>query len=175
MYGNTSSESQEGSRIIPFLLSKIASPHFSYEYSRFNVCRSKEHTARIAVWRDLGSRHNNIFTMESSFCGPKPVKYEPHRGSKKQPTSSELNYHFNTQDYKIMGEKLCRVLLLYREEQESTMGFQNIEYQIQQYHMDRESKMQQEEALRQQQALIEQRKAQDIQNRMKSGGDEYNG
>jgi len=29
----------------------------------------------------------NIFTMESSFCGPKPVKFEPHRGNKKAPTA----------------------------------------------------------------------------------------
>ena len=53
MYGNNQPENPEASRVLPFLMSKLAQPSFSYDYSRFNTCRSKEHTARIAVWREL--------------------------------------------------------------------------------------------------------------------------
>jgi hypothetical protein len=41
--------------------------------------------------------------MEASFCGPKSVKHEPHRGNKKAPTAAEMNYHFNSQDYNDIG------------------------------------------------------------------------
>jgi hypothetical protein len=41
--------------------------------------------------------------MESSFCGPKLVKYEPHRNNKKGFTNNELNYHFNTKDSMDIG------------------------------------------------------------------------
>lgn len=50
--------------------------------------------------------------MEASFCGPKPVKHEPHR--KKMPLSHELNYHFITADYEDVGKQLCTTLLHYR-------------------------------------------------------------
>ena len=155
MYGNSQYEDEEASRILPFLMSKLAQPNFSYDYSRFNVCRSKEHTARIAMWRDLGSKHPNIFTMEASFCGPKYIKFEPHRGSKKGPAPSELNYHFNTQDLTEAGLNLCRALLLYREEKDSKMGLMNVQYQVQQYHIDKEAKIEQEELIKQQQILTE--------------------
>jgi len=131
MYGNTNSEEPEAPRIFPFLMSKVGQPHFSYDYSRFNYCRSKEHTARIAVWRELGSKTTNIFTMESSFCGPKPVKFEPHRGKQGAPAAHKLNYHFTTRDLTDAGLNLCKTLLVYRKEEDSTMGLQNIEYQVQ--------------------------------------------
>lgn len=133
MYGNTQYDSPEASRIFPFLMSKIAQPHFSYDYSRFCVGRGKEQTARVAVWRELGCKHANIFTMEASFCGPKPVKYEPNRDVKKAPTVQELNYHFTTKDLENVGESLCQTILAYREETEGKMGLQNTEYQVQQF------------------------------------------
>lgn len=138
-------------------MSKLAQPHFSYDYSRFSACRSKEQTARVAVWRDLGSKDCNIFTMEASFCGPKPVKFEPHR--KKQTFTSELNYHFTTSDYCDVGKSLCRTLTLYKEAEDDTMGLSNMEYAVEQYHLDKDHKLQQEELFKQQMALIEQRKA----------------
>jgi hypothetical protein len=78
-YGNSLSENPEATRVFPFLMSKLAQPNFSYDYSKFAVCRTKEHTARIAMWRDLGGKTPNIFTLEASFCGPKAVRLEPHR------------------------------------------------------------------------------------------------
>jgi hypothetical protein len=94
-------------------MSKIAQPHFSYDYSRFCIGRGKEQTSRVAIWRELGSKLPNIFTLEASFCGPKPVKYEPHKGVKKTPLIQDLNYHFCTDDLKNIGETLCQTLLLY--------------------------------------------------------------
>lgn len=158
MYGNNHYDCPEQTRSFPFLMSKIAQPHFSYDYSRFSYCRTKEQTGRIAVWRELGSKNPNIFTMEASFCGPKPVKFEPHRGSKKAPTLNELNYHFTTQDLMDAGTHLCQTILMYREEKESIMGLQNLEYLVEQYHLEKEAKLEQEQLIRQQQLLVEQRK-----------------
>ena len=56
--------------------------------------------------------------MEASFCGPKSVKFEPHRGNKRPPAASEMNYHFNTKDYTDVGLSLCETLLIYRSEKE---------------------------------------------------------
>lgn len=83
IYGNSFDDQPQHPRAFPFLMSKLAQPNFSYDYSRFNYCKSKEQTARIAIWRELGCKIPNIFTMEASFCGPKVVKYEPHRKNKK--------------------------------------------------------------------------------------------
>ena len=71
IYGNVDPNCPEATRIFPYLLSKIASKHFSYDYCRFKVQKSKESASRIALWRDI--RIPNIFTMEASFCGPKPM------------------------------------------------------------------------------------------------------
>ena len=37
MYGNTDPNCPEATRIFPFLLSKVAKQHFSYDFSRFKV------------------------------------------------------------------------------------------------------------------------------------------
>lgn len=98
MYGNTDIKNPEATRIFPFLMSKLAAPHFSYDYSRFKVQKHKEATARIAIWREL--KIPNIFTMEASFCGPKAL----------DPTSEDakkLNYHFTVEDLVDIGKKLC--------------------------------------------------------------------
>jgi len=117
-YGNTQFDNSERSRVFPFLMSTLAHPNYSYDYSRFDMSRSKEQTARIAVWRDLGSRHANIYTLEASFCGPQSVKYEPNR--KRQPFPHEVNYHFNTQDLLDIGTSLCKTLSVYRDLEEGS-------------------------------------------------------
>jgi hypothetical protein len=93
------------------------------------------------MWRELGSKNPNIFTLEASFCGPKSVKYEPHRGNKRAPAQSEVNYHFITKDYSDIGNSVCETLLIYRNEKESKMGLSNTEYMIEQYHLDKEAKI----------------------------------
>ena len=149
MYGNSAYDNPEASRVFPYLMSKIAQPHYSYDYSRFNMSRQKEQTARIAVWRDLGAKHSNIFTLEASFCGPKPVKYEPHRGNRKAPNIQELNYHFNSKDFEDIGKKLVQTLTLYREERNNPCGLDDIELAIQKYQIDKENKIEQENLIRQ--------------------------
>lgn len=37
MYGNTDNLCPEATRIFPFIMSKLANPHFSYDFSRFKV------------------------------------------------------------------------------------------------------------------------------------------
>jgi hypothetical protein len=59
-------------------------PPFSYKDCNFLVNKSKKGTARIALWEGL--KIPNIFTLESSFCGP---SYE--------------NIHFSQKDFEKMG------------------------------------------------------------------------
>ena len=66
MYGNNYPEAPERTRMFPFIMSKLCD-YFSFEYSRFNMHKSKEATARIAMWREL--KIPNVFTMEASFSG----------------------------------------------------------------------------------------------------------
>jgi len=98
MYGNTDIKVPEQTRILPFILSKLAPDHFSYDFSRFKVQRHKESTARISIWRLL--RIPNVFTMEASFCGPK--------------VKEDVNYHFNSQDLENIGKSLCQSLIVYQ-------------------------------------------------------------
>lgn len=42
IYGNNHEDNPKAPRIFPFLMSKLAQPHFSYDYSKFSYCRSKE-------------------------------------------------------------------------------------------------------------------------------------
>lgn len=97
MYGNTDPRCPEAYRIFPYLMSKIARPHFSYDLSRFRVQKNKESTARIAMWKEL--KIPNVFTMEASFCGPVPLA----EGSMKE---EDLNYHYNVDDLKELGKNL---------------------------------------------------------------------
>jgi cytosolic carboxypeptidase protein 2/3 len=48
--------------------------YFSFEQSRFSVSRTKDGTARVAMFKELGIP--NIFTMEASFCGADRGKYK---------------------------------------------------------------------------------------------------
>ena len=54
MYGCDYKGSPEITRVFPLLLSKI-SPLFDFEASRFGVQKSKEATARVAVFKELNS------------------------------------------------------------------------------------------------------------------------
>jgi len=52
MYGNTQSDKPEATRLFPFIMSKLCD-YFSFEDSRFSMHRSKEATARIAMYREV--------------------------------------------------------------------------------------------------------------------------
>ena len=67
MYGCNNPALPQETREFPFLLDKIC-PYFLFSYSKFGVQKSKESTARVALYKEL-NKIPNIFTMESSFCG----------------------------------------------------------------------------------------------------------
>lgn len=71
--------------------------YFSYDYCRFSCHKSKESTARIALYKDL--KITNIFTMEASFCG---ANQGQHKGM-----------HFGTSHLKKAGETLLHALIVY--------------------------------------------------------------
>lgn len=90
MYGNNNQSAPEQVRLFPFIMSKLLS-YFSYDFSRFVVQRSKESTARVALWREL--KLSAVYTMEASFCG-----------ADRGPLAGE---HFSTEHLEECGKKLC--------------------------------------------------------------------
>lgn len=64
--GNSGKNDKFKERIFPYLLEKQAET-FSFNDCAFSVQKSKESTARVVVWRELGI--SNSYTLESSFCG----------------------------------------------------------------------------------------------------------
>lgn len=58
---------------LPKILSQIA-PAFSMASCSFVVERSKESTARVVVWREIGVQRS--YTMESTLCGCDQGKYK---------------------------------------------------------------------------------------------------
>uniref|UniRef100_A0A8C5LUF7 Cytosolic carboxypeptidase 1 n=1 Tax=Leptobrachium leishanense TaxID=445787 RepID=A0A8C5LUF7_9ANUR len=62
-----------GYRTLPKVLSQIA-PAFSLTSCSFVVEKSKESTARVVVWRELGVQRS--YTMESTLCGCDQGKYK---------------------------------------------------------------------------------------------------
>ena len=73
-------------------------PYFHFEYSRFGVQKSKESTARVAMFKEL-KNVPNIFTMESSFAGLDTGKFK--------------GKHFTTEMLETLGHDLCRSILVY--------------------------------------------------------------
>uniref|UniRef100_A0A674AFS4 Cytosolic carboxypeptidase 1 n=1 Tax=Salmo trutta TaxID=8032 RepID=A0A674AFS4_SALTR len=62
-----------GYRTLPKILSQMA-PAFSMASCSFVVERSKEATARVVVWREIGVQRS--YTMESTLCGCDQGKYK---------------------------------------------------------------------------------------------------
>ena len=73
-------------------------PYFCYDYSRFGVQKSKESTARVALYKELLDVPN-IFTMESSFAG---CDEGPAAGK-----------HLTTDMLETLGHDSCRAILIY--------------------------------------------------------------
>lgn len=96
IYGCNVPESPQACKLFPFILSKI-SPIFSYQYSRFGVQKSKESTMRVALFKDL--KIPQIYTMESSFCGPDFGKF--------------IGMHFTGEILAGIGRDLCRTLIVF--------------------------------------------------------------
>lgn len=95
MYG-CQGQTLEDSRLFPFILGAL-NPFFIYSDSRFGNQKSKESTARMALFNEL-RMHPNIYTMESSFCGNDQGPF--------------AKYHFSTENLMQTGVDFCRSLLI---------------------------------------------------------------
>nr|XP_006006117.1 PREDICTED: cytosolic carboxypeptidase 1 isoform X1 [Latimeria chalumnae] len=83
-----------GYRTLPKILSQIA-PAFSLSNCSFVVEKSKESTARVVVWHEIGVQRS--YTMESTLCGCDQGKYK----------GSQIGTH----ELEEMGAKFCVGLL----------------------------------------------------------------
>lgn len=81
-------------RTLPRILHSIA-PSFSFQNCSFVVESSKESTARVVVWRELGVTRS--YTMESTYCG---TDQGPYKG-----------FHIGTKELEEMGRCFCAGLL----------------------------------------------------------------
>ena len=98
MYGCNNPNSPEDTRIFPFIFSKLC-PFFSFGYSRFGNQKSKDATARMALFNEI--KIPSIYTCEASFCGNDAGPYK--------------GYHFSTENLSQTGRDFCRSLLIYAE------------------------------------------------------------
>lgn len=98
MYGNSGSTPQEqtDSRLFPFILSKLCD-FFSFESCRFSMHKSKEATARIAIYKEV--KIPSIYTLEASFSGADKGQLKDH--------------HFTTEHLMVMGRKVLEALIVY--------------------------------------------------------------
>ena len=96
MYGNNETEMEEKYLKFPFLLSKICD-FFSFPDCNFGVQKSKQSTARIALWKIVNTPA--VYTIEASFFGPN--------------IGSLRDKHFETEDYQLMGSRLCEAFINY--------------------------------------------------------------
>ncbi|XP_040819368.1 cytosolic carboxypeptidase 1 isoform X3 [Ochotona curzoniae] len=83
-----------GYRTLPKILSHIA-PAFCMSSCSFVVEKSKESTARVVVWREIGVQRS--YTMESTLCGCDQGKYK--------------GLQIGTRELEEMGAKFCIGLL----------------------------------------------------------------
>ncbi|XP_065185389.1 uncharacterized protein LOC135815954 isoform X2 [Sycon ciliatum] len=81
--------------VFPNLLASVA-PAFARKNCTFDVDKSKEATARVVGWRELGIVA--CYTMESTYCGADQGQYK--------------GLQFSPYHLKEMGEAFCQALLL---------------------------------------------------------------
>ena len=68
---------------------------FSFSECSFVVQKSKESTARVVVWKEMGI--TNTYTLEASFCGADYGKY--------------ADFHFNTDLMQEVGYSFCETII----------------------------------------------------------------
>ncbi|KAJ8285431.1 hypothetical protein GJAV_G00026720 [Gymnothorax javanicus] len=83
-----------GYRTLPKILSQVA-PAFSMSSCSFVVEKSKESTARVVVWREIGVQKS--YTMESTVCGCDQGRYK--------------GLQVGTRELEEMGTQFCMALL----------------------------------------------------------------
>lgn len=93
-------------KVFPKILSENYPEAFSFQECNFKVQRSKESTARVVVWRELGLA--NSFTLEASFAGPSEGA---HQGA-----------HFSIAHLEGMGRATCEAILDYCDPTQSKVA-----------------------------------------------------
>jgi hypothetical protein len=91
-------------RVFPYILEKQAET-FSFADCSFAVQKSKEATARVVIWRELGIQ--NSYTLEASFCG---ADFGRH-----------ADLHFNTDMLQEIGHRFCETIIQYCQMEPATM------------------------------------------------------
>lgn len=91
MYGCTVPSQPHVTRLFPYIISKLC-PAFSYRSCTFGIHPSKETTLRVSFFKDLEVA--NVYTLETSFCGPAAPRL-----------------HFTTSALKEIGASLCLALV----------------------------------------------------------------
>lgn len=93
MYGCLG-KSKTRERIFPRLMEKT-SEIFNFNDCVFGIQKSKESTARIVIYKEMGIV--NSFTLESSFCGANFGKH--------------VDFHFNPEHLQEIGHDFCDAIL----------------------------------------------------------------
>uniref|UniRef100_A0A4W5M7H8 tubulin-glutamate carboxypeptidase n=1 Tax=Hucho hucho TaxID=62062 RepID=A0A4W5M7H8_9TELE len=97
-----------GYRTLPKILSQTA-PAFSMASCSFVVERSKEATARVVVWREIGVQRS--YTMESTLCGCDQGKYKVGQGEPYVNNVCVQGLQIGTRELEEMGAQFCVALL----------------------------------------------------------------
>ncbi|XP_070542811.1 cytosolic carboxypeptidase 1-like isoform X3 [Ptychodera flava] len=91
--GSSGAREDTSYKTLPKLLT--SAPAFSISNCSFVVEKSKEATARVVVWREIGVLRS--YTMESTYCG---CDQGPYKG-----------FQIGTRELEEMGKKFCEALL----------------------------------------------------------------
>jgi len=91
---SSSTDEDNGYKTLPRILNAIA-PAFSIQSCNYVMEKSKESTARVVVFKELGILRS--YTLESTYCG---ADQGPYKGD-----------HFGTRELEEMGKNFCIGLL----------------------------------------------------------------
>lgn len=99
-------------KLFPCMLHHNLPNIFSFGSSNFKVQKSKESTARVVGWRELGLV--NSFTLEASFAGASTGKYAGASGlplscSTRLPPPTRIHHFHSCRSGANAGERLQRV------------------------------------------------------------------
>ncbi|XP_051776799.1 cytosolic carboxypeptidase 4 isoform X1 [Erpetoichthys calabaricus] len=91
----TTVKEDPGYRTLPKILDRIA-PAFAFNSCNFLVEKSRQSTARVVVWKEIGVLRS--YTMESTYCGFDQGVYK--------------GFQIGTRELEEMGAKFCQSLLV---------------------------------------------------------------
>uniref|UniRef100_A0A8B9QXE3 tubulin-glutamate carboxypeptidase n=1 Tax=Anas platyrhynchos TaxID=8839 RepID=A0A8B9QXE3_ANAPL len=95
-----------GYRTLPKILDKVA-PAFVMNSCSFLVEKSRESTARVVVWQEMGVLRS--YTMESTYCG---CSHGLYKVTMNLPAFLHQGLQLGTQELEEMGSKFCLALLI---------------------------------------------------------------